>query len=158
MIFGSVIVIAVVLQVALISVGRVDSPAEAAVEFTKAYFMLDGPSMAELLCSELSEDQEADIVGGYLHYSAEKARSMGFSPGYMKNQLSHVKTEIKMMDENNARVRISGERLRSINPVYALIGKLFFLIETHKVDETLTLVKEDGKWRVCGRPFSLSEI
>ena len=75
-IFGSVIVIAVVLQVALISVGKVESPAEAAVEFTKAYFMLDGPSMAELLCSELSEDQEADIVGGYLNYSAEKARSM----------------------------------------------------------------------------------
>ena len=41
-IFGFVIVIAVVLQVILISVGKVDSPAEAAVEFTKAYFMLDG--------------------------------------------------------------------------------------------------------------------
>ena len=157
-IFGSVIVIAVILQVILISVGKVDSPAEAAVEFTKAYFMLDGTSMAERLCSELSEDEEADIVGGYLHHSAEKARAMGFSPGYMKNQLSHVTTEIKMTDENNAKVRISGERLRSINPVYALIGKLFFLIETHKVDETLILVKEDGKWRVCGKPFSLSEI
>ena len=158
LIFGSVIVIAVILQVALISVGKTDNPAEAAVEFTKAYFMLDGPSMAEYLCSELSEDKEADIVGGYLHHSAEKARAMGFSPGYMKNQLSHVKTEIKMMDENKAKVRISGERLRSINPVYALIGRLFFLIETHKVDETLTLVTDDGKWRVCGRPFSLSEI
>ena len=158
MIFGSVIVIFVILQVGLISVGTVDSPAEAAVEFTKAYFMLDGPSMAERLCSDLSEKETAVIVDEYLQQSAEKARAMGFSPGYMKNQLSHVKTEIKMTDENNAKVRISGERLRSINPVYALIGRLFFLIETHKVDETLTLVKEDGEWRVCGRPFSLSEI
>ena len=157
-IFGSVIVIAVILQVILISVGKVDSPAQAAIEFTKAYFLLDGDSMAERLCSEFSEDKEADIVGVYLHHSAEKAREMGFSPGYMKNQLSHVKTEIKMSDENNATVRITGERLRSINPVYAIIGKLFFLIETHKLDETLTLVKEDGKWRVCGKPFSLSEI
>jgi len=157
-IFGSVIVIAVILQVILISVGKVDSPAEAAVEFTKAYFMLDGTSMAERLCSELSEDEEADIVGGYLHHSAEKARALGFSPSYMKNQLAHVKTEINMTDENNAKVRITGERLRSINPVYAIIGKLFFLIETHKVDETLTLAKEDGRWRVCGKPFSLSEI
>jgi hypothetical protein len=157
-IFGSVIVIAVILQVILISVGKEDSPARAAIEFTKAYFLLDGDSMAERLCSEISKDEEADIVGGYLHYSAEKAREMGFSPGYMKNQLSHVKTEIKMSDDNNAKVRITGERLRSINPVYAIIGKLFFLIETHKVDETLTLVKEDGKWRVCGKPFSLSEI
>ena len=157
-IFGSVIVIAVILQVVLISVGKVDSPAEAAVEFTRAYFLLDGNSMTERLCSEFSEDEEADIVGGYLYHSAEKARTMGFSPGYMKNQLSHVKPEIKMTDENNAKVRVTGERLRSINPVYAIIGKLFFLIETHKVDETLILVKEDGKWRVCGKPFSLSEI
>ena len=158
MIFGSVIVIFVILQAGLISVGKVDSPAEAAVEFAKAYFLLDGNSMNEWLCNEFSENEGADIVDGYLHHSAEKARVMGFSPGYMKNQLSHVKTEIKMTDESNAKVRITGERLRSINPVYAIIGKLFFLIETHEVDETLTLVKEDGKWRVCGKPFSLSEI
>ncbi|MGD8882343.1 MAG: hypothetical protein PVI82_10665 [Desulfobacterales bacterium] len=158
MIIGSVIVIAVILQVILISVGKVDSPAEAAVEFTKAYFMLDGTSMAERLCSELSEDEEADIVGGYLYHSAEKARAMGFSPSYMRNQLSHVKTKIRMTDENTAKVRITGERLRCINPVYAIIGRLFFLIETHEVDETLTLVKEDGEWRVCSKPFSLSEI
>lgn len=157
-IFGSVIATAFVLQVILLLVSKVDSPAGVAVEFTKAYFMLDGPSMEELLCSELSEDEAADMVDEYLHYSAEKARSMGFSPSYMKNQLSHVKTEIKMTDENNAKVRISGERLRSINPVYAIIGRLFFLIETHEVDETLTLIKEDGEWRVCGQPFSLSEI
>ena len=158
MIFGSVVVIFVILQAGLISVGKVDSPAEAAIEFTKAYFLLDDNSMGEWLCSEFSENEGAEIVDGYLHQSAEKARAMGFSPGYMKNQLSHVKTEIKMTDENNAKVRITGERLRSINPVYALIGKLFFLIETHKVDETLTLVKEDGQWRVCGKPFSLAEI
>ena len=83
---------------------------------------------------------------------------MGFSQSYMRNQLSHVSTEIQMTDENNARVKITGERLRSINPVFALVGKLFFLIETHKVDETLTLVKEDDKWKVCGKPFSQSEI
>ena len=159
MIFGSVIVIFVILQAILIlSNGKVDSPAEAAVEFTKAYFMLDGTSMTENLCNELSEDEEADIVGGYLYHSAEKARAMGFLPSYMKNQISHVKTKINMTDENNAKVRITGERLRSINPVYAIIGRLFCLIETHKVDETLTLVKEDGKWRVCSKPFSLSEI
>jgi len=158
MIIGSVIVIAVILQVSLVSVGKVDSPAEAAVEFTKAYFMLDGTLMAERLCSELSEDEEADIVGRYLYRSAEKASAMGFSPGYMRNQLSHVKTKINMADENKAEVRITGERLRSINPVYAIIGRLFFLIETHEVDETLTLVKEDGKWKVCSKPFSLAEI
>jgi hypothetical protein len=159
MIVGSVIVIFVILQAILIlSGGKVNSPAKTAVEFTKAYFMLDGTSMTENLCSEISEDKESDIVGGYLFSTAEQARAMGFSQGYMKNQLTGVHTETHMTDETSAKVRITGERLRSINPVFALVGRLFFLIETHKFDETLTLVKEDGEWRVCGRPFLLSEI
>ena len=61
-IFGSVIATAFVLQVILLSVSKVDSPAGVAVEFTKAYFMLDGPSMEELLCSELSEDDLKKIT------------------------------------------------------------------------------------------------
>jgi len=159
MIIGFVVVIFVILQAVLIlSSVRLDDPAKAAVEFTKAYFMLDGTSMTENLCSEISEDEGADIVGGYLFHTAEQAKAMGFSPGYMKNQLAGVHTETNVMDETNAKVRVTGERLRSINPVFALVGRLFFLIETHKFDETLTLVKEDGKWRVCGRPFLLSEI
>ena len=159
MIIGSVVVIFVILQAILIlSGGKASSPAQAAVEFTKAYFMLDGTSMTENLCSEISEVEGADIVGGYLFHTAEQARAMGFSPGYMKNQVAGIHTETDVMDETNAKVRITGERLRSINPVFALVGRLFFLIEIHKFDETLTLVKEDGKWRVCGMPFLLSEI
>jgi hypothetical protein len=158
MIIGFVVVVFVILQGLLISVDKVDSPAEAAIEFTKAYFMLDGASMSELLCREIVEDEEVDIVDAYLNSVAVEARSMGFSQNYMRNQLSHISTEVQMIDENKARVKITGERLRSINPVFALVGKLFFLIESHKVDETLTLVKEDGKWKVCGKPFSQSEI
>jgi len=157
-IFGSVIVIAVILQVILILVGKVDRPAEAAVDFAKAYFMLDGPSMSERLCAEILKDDEANLVDDYLNRVADQARSMGFSQNYMRNQLAHIQTDIRMEDENNARVRITGERLRSINPVFAVIGKLFFLIESHEVDVTLTLVKEDDKWKVCGKPFLLSEI
>ena len=155
---GSVIVIAFILQVILILVGRVESPAEAAVDFAKAYFMLDGPSMSEQLCAEILKDDEANLVGDYLNRVADQARSMGFSQNYMRNQLAHIQTDIQMEDENNARVRITGERLRSINPVFAVIGKLFFLIESHEVDVTLTLVKEDDKWKVCSKPLLMSEI
>ena len=160
MIIGSVVAIFVILQAILIlsGGGNANSPAQTAVQFTKAYFMLDGPSMTENLCSEISEDEESDIVDAYLFQTAEQARAMGFSPSYMRNQLTGIHTETNMTDDTSAKVRISGERLRSINPVFALIGRLFFLIETHEFDETLNLVKEDGNWRVCGRPFSLSEI
>jgi len=158
MIIGFVVGVFVVLQGLLIFVGKVDSPVEAAVDFTKAYFMLDGASMSELLCREIVEDEEVDLVGDYLNSVADEARSMGFSPSYMRNQLSHISTQIQMTDENQAKVKITGERLRSINPVFAIVGKLFFLIESHEVDETLTMVKEDDKWKVCGKPFSLSQI
>jgi hypothetical protein len=159
-IVGFVVAVFVILQGVLIltSAGKADNPVGAAVDFAKAYFMLDGASMTELLCNEIVEDEEADVVGTYLNSVAVQARSMGFSQNYMRNQLAHISTEIQMTDENQAKVRITGERLRSINPVFALVGKLFFLIESHEVDETLTLVKEEGKWKVCGKPFSLSEI
>ena len=103
-------------------------------------------------------DEEVDIVDTYLNSVAVQARTMGFSQSYMRNQLSHISTEVQITDENKAKVKITGERLRSINPVFALVGKLFFLIESHKVDETLILVKEDDNWKVCGKPFSMSGI
>ena len=160
MIIGFVVGVFVVLQGLLIGigVGKAGSPAETAVDFAKAYFMLDGDSMSQLLCREIVEDEEVDPVGDYLNSVADEARSMGFSTSYMRNQLSHISTEIQMTDEKQAKVKITGERLRSINPVFALVGRLFFLIEPHEVDETLTLVKEEGKWKVCGKPFSLYEI
>ena len=157
-IIGFVVVVFVILQGLLIAVGKTESPATAAVDFAQAYFMLDGPSMSERLCSEMAEDEELNIVNTYLNSVADRARLLGFSKSYMQNQLSRVATEIQMVDENNAEVRITGERFRSINPVFTLIGRLFFLMESHDVDETLSLVREDGRWKVCGRPFSLSEI
>jgi hypothetical protein len=157
-IFGSVIVIAVILQLILILAREEENPTEAAVDFTKAYFMLDGPAMTKRLCSELAEDTEANFVNEYLNRVADQARSMGFSQSYMRNQLSEIHTKVQMTDKNTAQVSITGERLRSINPLYALIGRLFFLIEPHKVDVTLKLVKEDNKWKVCSKPLLLSDV
>jgi hypothetical protein len=157
-IVGVVVVVFVILQGVLITTGKGDSPAIAAVDFTKAYFGLDGDAMSKRLCSEMVEDEELNIVNNYLNSVTDRARALGFSKRYMKNMLSHVSTEMVMADENTAEVRVTGERFRSINPVFALIGKLFFLVESHEVDETLSLVKEGGSWKVCNKPFSLSEI
>lgn len=158
MIVGAVVVVFVILQGILISIPQVENPSEAAVDFTRAYFMLDGSSMSKLLCSEIVEDEEVDYVDEYLNAVAVRARLMGFSQNYLRSQLSHISTEVQMADEDEAKVRIKGKRFRSINPVFALIGRLFFLIEPHEIDETLILVKEEGEWKVCGKPFSLSEI
>jgi hypothetical protein len=151
---AAVIFVAFILQIVLIFADRHESPGKAAVDFSKAYFKLS-TDMGEHLCSEITEDGESDVVDDYLARVADQARSMGFDVSWMKMALSHIETEIQMMEDNVAEVRISGTRRRAVNPVFALVAKIFSLGETHHVEETLTLVKENNRWKVCGEPFGL---
>ena len=155
--FAIVIIIAFILQVALIIADKHESPAKSAVEFTKAYFRLD-QEMAQYLCDELTEAAEEDVVDAYLNRMAEKAGTMGYKTSYMKTALSHIESETEMQDENTAVVRIKAERRRYVNPVFGAIAKIFFLTETYPVDISLTMVQEDGQWKVCDAPLSRVEL
>ena len=156
MVLASVVIIAFILQVALIISDHRDSPGNAAVEFSRAYFKLN-PSMAKWLCSELTAEEDGSVVSDYLYRMADEARANGFKPGWMKMALSHIELETKMINASTAEVHITCSRRRSMNPIFGLVSKVFLLGETHKVDETLTVVKEDGSWKVCGQPYSLIE-
>ena len=155
-VLASVVVVALVLQVVLIIADRHDSPAKAAVEFSKAYFK-QNECMADRLCSELTADVETDVVGDYINRVADEARSDGFKPTWMRMALSHIEVETEMLDEDTAEVHFTSRRMRSINPVYGLVSKIFFLGQTYDVAETLTVIKEEDGWKVCGQPFSLIE-
>ena len=152
----AVIVVAFILQIALVMADHHESPGKAAVAFSKAYFKLN-EDMEKHLCRDITEDGESDVVNDYLYRVADQAKSEGFDVSWMKMVLSHIETETQMVDENVAEVRINCHRRRAVNPVYALVAKIFSLGETHKVEETLTLVKEDDLWKVCGDPFQLIE-
>jgi len=153
-VLATVIIVAFVLQIVLIGADRHETPGTAAVNFSKAYFKLDA-DIADLLCAELKADE--DVVGDYLYRVAEEARAEGFDTSWKKMALAHIELETKMVDENTAEVQITGQRRRSINPVFGAVAKIFFLGDSHKVEETLTVVKEDDGWKVCGQPFSLIE-
>lgn len=155
--FATVIIIALILQVVLIIADDHESPAKSAIEFAKAYFQLD-KDMAQYLCNELTEEAQEDVVDAYLFRFAEKARAMGYKTCYMKTALSHIESETEMEDENTAVVRIKAERRRYLNPVFGAIAKIFMLTETYPVDISLTLVREDGQWKVCGAPLSRVEL
>jgi hypothetical protein len=158
MVLATVIIVAFILQIALIGAdrNRNETPGTVAVEFSKAYFNLDA-DMADLLCSEMTGDEDADVVDDYIQRVAAEARAEGFDPSWKKMVLAHIELETVMVDENTAEIQIICERRRSINPVFAAIAKIFFLGDTYQVEETLTVVKEDGGWKVCGQPFSLTE-
>jgi hypothetical protein len=153
-----VIVAAFILQIILITADHHgnESPGTVAVEFSKAYFKLN-KGMGKLLCSDIAEDGESEVVDDYLNRVADQARSEGFDVSWMKMALLHIEAETQMLDDNVAEVRINCKRRRAVNPVFALVAKIFDLGETYKVEETLTLVKEDDLWKVCGEPFALIE-
>ena len=155
--FAAVIVIAFILQVVLVIADKQETPAKAAIAFSRAYFKLD-KAMGDFLCNQISEEAEEDVVDEYLNRTSEEAKAMGFDLNYMKKALSHVETATEMEDENTAKVKITADRKRYLNPLFGIIAQLFFLTESDGVEETLTLVKEDGQWRICGAPFELVEL
>jgi hypothetical protein len=147
--FTSILMLALILQVVLAVADQRDTPEKAAVEFAESYFWLD-PSMSDRLCAG-----EAAMVAGYLRRVHDEARALGYEFDYMKQGIYHVETRAVLKDPDTAEVRITGERRRTINPVYGQVARWFGVGETHPVQETLTLVREGGSWKVCGKPFRL---
>lgn len=154
--FTSVIMLALILQVVLAVADQRDSPEKAAVEFAEAYFWLD-PAMADRLCKDLARDAENNAAQTYLQRMDQEARSLGYEVSYMKQGLYHIDAKTTRKDANTAVVALKGERRRTINPVFGLVARWFFVGETHPVDTTLDLVKEGDAWKVCGKPFRLLE-
>ena len=151
---ASVVIVALVLQVVLIFADRHDSPGKAAVEFSKAYFKQD-ECMADRLCNDILADEDRDAVRGYINRVADEARANGFKPSWMRMALSDTEVQVAMIDENRAEVHLSASSMRSVNPVYGVVSKVFLLGESYDVEETMTVVKEEDGWKVCGRPYSL---
>lgn len=156
MTLASVVVVALILQVALIFADHHESPAKTAVEFSKAYFKLN-KHMKDFLCSEIRADEDTDVVGDYIHRKSEEAKNNGFAPSWNKMALSHIEVETEMIDDQTANVHITGTRRRSVNPLFGVVSKIFFLGESHTVEGTLVVVKEDDGWKVCGQPYELIE-
>jgi hypothetical protein len=153
--FTSILMLALILQVVLAVADQRDTPEKAAVEFAEAYHWLD-PSMADRLCSTLARGKTAAaVVEGYLQRTRDEARALGYEFDYMKQGIYHVQTRVTATGENTVEIRLSGDRRRTINPVYGLVARWFAVGEVHPVDETLTLVREGDSWKVCGKPFHL---
>ena len=132
----------------------IDSPSKAVVQFSKAYFKLD-KSMAKRICKKGAASVDVDVVDQYIFLAAKKAKERGFDISFMKNKLYDIETETISKKDNEAQIRITGKIRVSINPVYAIVAKLFNIGATHKVDEIINVIKEDGRWKVCGNLFSL---
>ena len=150
-----VLILAVCLQVVFVFADCKQTATGTAIDFSKAYFLLDS-GLENYLCSDLAGDGDESAAAGYLQSMTDEARDRGFGNGMVRQTIYHVKTETLSQDAETAMIHLKGLRRTCIHPVFAYVAKLFQLGQVHEFEETLELMKEDGQWKVCGSPYGLS--
>lgn len=150
--FAILLIVAMVVQLALIAADCRQTPLRVATQFTKDYFYLDA-DMQDYLCESLAAD--GALVDQYLYEKYQKASQRGLSTNYLRHMFTELHLKTLEQDETSAHIHIEGTTRVAINPVFMVVGKWFFIGKTHPVEATLDLVRENGGWRVCGTPFGL---
>jgi len=150
-----IVIFGAMVQVVLAAGDGKDAPYAASKAFAKKYFYLDA-SMADHLCNAGVTDDDVDMVDNYIHSQRMAAESRGYDITRFRKSFSHIKTTTTDMDGDSATVHISGTTRTIINPLFGYVGKMFFITSPEHVEATFEVVKEDGKWKVCGEPFALS--
>jgi hypothetical protein len=74
---------------------------------------------------------------------------------YLKMRPLLMKTNVIKENEDRAVIEFSAVMVRSINPLYRIVGYIFGLLEEHEFETTVTAVKEDGTWKVGPGGFPL---
>lgn len=141
-----VVLLGVFLQVIFVFADMQDTPYRAVIEFTKGYAKFDEAQMTYRMCQDQLVVDDINVVKEYLYNAKQEAEKLGYSMWYMKDGLHDLKTETVYSGHDKARVRIQCTLecgLRS-----------FFGGDTREIDETIDVIKEDGRWKVCGNVIS----
>jgi hypothetical protein len=147
------VMLGVFLQVIFITADNTETPRKAALQFVKAYYLLDQCSMAEQLCKGALAEGRID---DYMYKQAKLARDRGFTANYLKSHLYDIHVETVEDAGDSAKIRITGQRRTSMNPLFEYVAVLFGFGTPRPVDAVVPLVKEEGQWKVCGEAFDLS--
>jgi len=141
------IIAAVIFQIGFICKDIKDTPAKAVKEFAEAYFRVD-KSLANRLCEERKTVHGVDVVDTYIYEKTKDAADRGFGLFYVRNKLYDARTTTTRKQDGSVEVRLTAK----IRPPL----KSFFTGEGYReIDETMTVINDNGKWKVCGRVFSL---
>ena len=147
-----VVLLGILVQVVLVAADTKETPAKAAVAFTKAFYKLS-PAVTERMCGDLLADENpTDEV---FHQAVMDAQARGFSASYPRMQLFHLQAAVLAQDEASAQVRLTCSMKRAIHPAFAYFLKIMDMGETYHLDEVVDLVNEDGKWKVCGYDYAM---
>ena len=133
----------------------VGSPEEVVKTFAHNYFMLDA-DMADYLSREaLYNENEVNRVEMFFRMKEQDAAERGLEMKYLKMRPLLMKTNVIEENEDTAVIEFSAIMVRSINPLYRIVGYVFGLLEEHEFETTVTAVKEGGAWKVGPGGFLL---
>jgi hypothetical protein len=117
--------------------------------------MLD-PAMANFLSEDaLINENDVDMVDLYLRLQEQDAFNRGYKTSYLQMKPILMKTTVLSMDDSTAQIQINTTAIRSINPLYRIVGYIFCILEEHEFQDTIALVKEDGAWKIAPGAFDL---
>lgn len=132
-----------------------NSPTKVAKEFTQAYYMLD-PAMADFISEEgQTNENDVNMVELYLRLQEKDATDRGYKVSYLHMKPILMKTTVLSMDDSSAQIQMNVTTIRSINPLYRIVGYVFGLLEEHEAQDTLSLIKEDGEWKIGPGAYNL---
>jgi hypothetical protein len=100
-----VVILAVCLQVVYVFADCRQTATGTAIDFSKAYFLLDA-DMEKYMCSELAGDADESAAASYLQAMTDEARERGFGTGMVRQSIYHVKTETLAQDAESATIHL----------------------------------------------------
>jgi hypothetical protein len=125
-----------------------NTPESAVKAFAGAYFMLDEKMSDHLSQDALVNEHGVNMVELYFRVKKQEAASRGYELDYLKMKPILMKTRVMSEDDSAATIALTAVLIRSINPLYRMVGYVFGLLEEHEVQTTVTVVKENGIWKV----------
>lgn len=130
-----------------------------AEEFIKAYYAMD-PDMSAMVCHDLRNKDIVDPAVRFIEDVADEAEALGHNLNYMRSQLLTLHARVMSETDHSAVIHITGTRKRCVHPVFTFIARLPLLSlgDTFTVDKTLTLIREEGHWRVCNDMFTPIDV
>lgn len=124
-------------------------------DFAKAYFMID-QSMAEHLNKKaLINEDGVNLVDLYIYKKTIEAQSQGYKLSFLQKKTVKMKTRVLNEKGSSAQILFTSTTIRNINPLYRIIGSVFGMLEEYKVQDTITVVKEDGEWKIAPGAFDM---
>ncbi|MBW2367357.1 MAG: hypothetical protein JRH15_05690 [Deltaproteobacteria bacterium] len=153
---GLVVLFGILLQAGLAFMDCKDTPYDTAVSFARDYYRLD-PDMAKWMCADNLTANDADVVAAHIQQATIDTDARGFGPGLGRYALCGVHTQTEYIDDTEASVHLTGTRRICIHPAFTFVARIFHIGDIYPVDETIRVVQEDGRWKVCGDLFSLNQ-